>query len=384
MADTETVSDPPLPDDNETGAKRKAQRRKWFTIFAIAVVVVALLWFAYDILFRQGRISTDNAYVNAEMAQVTPLITAPVVEILVGDTDTVKRGQIIMKLDPANAEIAVAEAEADLAEARRRFRQTVAIGQSLAQQVNARGADISEARARLQSAQAEFEKAQIDLQRREALADSGAVSGDELTGARRALAATRAAVAEARAAVAQANASRGAASGELAANQALVDGATIESDPAVMAAKARLRSARIDLANTVVRAPIDGVVVKRDVQVGQRVASGTPVMSIVPMQAVYIDANFKESELQKVRVGMPATATADIYGDDVVYHGRVAGFSGATGSALSLIPAQNATGNWVKVVQRLPLRIELDEKELAKHPLRVGLSTEVSIDLSGR
>ena len=361
---------------------RRAARKTWLIRLAIAIAIIAAIWAIYYFLFAQDRVTTDNAYVNAEMAQVTPLISAQVIEVNVNDTDKVSRGDILLKLDPTNAQIAIAEAEADLADARRRFRETVATGQSLSQQVQARAADIAQARARLASSQAEFEKARVDLRRREALSDSGAVSGEELTSAQRGFAAAQAAVAEARAAVTQATANRGVATGQYAANSALTEGATIESDPAVLAAKAKLRSAQLDLQRTVIKAPIDGVVTKRSVQVGQRVAQGSPVMSIVPLLQVYVDANFKEGQLERVRMGMPATVTADIYGGDVVYHGRVAGLSGATGSALSLIPAQNATGNWIKVVQRLPVRIELDPKELARRPLRVGLSTEVEIDLA--
>ena len=160
-------------------------------------------------------------------------------------------------------------------------------------------------------------------------------------------------------------------------------GSTEDSDPAVLAAKARLRSAQLNFDRAIIRAPIDGVVTKRQVQVGQRVAQGAAIMTIVPVSKVYVDANFKERQLRRVKIGMPATVVSDLYGGSVVYHGRVAGLSGGTGASMALIPAQNATGNWIKVVQRLPVRIELDPKELAEHPLRVGLSTEVEIDLSG-
>jgi len=163
----------------------------------------------------------------------------------------------------------------------------------------------------------------------------------------------------------------------------VVVGSTEDSDPAVRAATAKVQQAWIDLNNTIIRAPIDGVVTQRKVQVGQRVAMGAPIMTIVPVGQLYVDANFKERQLRRVRIGMPATVTADIYGGDVVYHGRVAGIAGGTGSSMALIPAQNATGNWIKVVQRLPVRIALDPKELAAHPLRVGLSSEVEIDISG-
>lgn len=362
--------------------QRNATRKTWLVRLAIGVAVLGLLWGAYYLLFGRNHVSTDNAYVNAEVAQVTPLISAQVTEINVSDTAAVKKGDVLARLDPSNARISVAQAEADLAEARRRFRQTKATGTALSSQVQARGADIAQARARLAAAQADHEKARIDLSRREVLASSGAVSGEELTSSRNAAAAARASLAQAQAAVTMAESTRGAALGELAANDALVRGSTEDSDPAVLAAKAKLDAAKLELDRTVIRAPIDGIVTKRQVQVGQRVTQGNSIMTIVPLMHVYVDANFKERQLARVKVGMPATVTADIYGGSVVYHGKVAGFSGGTGSSMALIPAQNATGNWIKVVQRLPVRITLDPKELAEHPLRIGLSTEVEIDLA--
>ena len=184
--------------------------------------------------------------------------------------------------------------------------------------------------------------------------------------------------------MAQASSQRSAAAGNLAANQALIQGATSNSAPDVLAAEARLRQAQLDLARTVIRAPIDGVVANRTIQVGQRVAAGTTMMRIVPVNSADVDANFKEGQLTKVKPGQPVKLTSDLYGDDVEYHGRVVGFSGGTGSAFALIPAQNATGNWIKVVQRLPVRVALDPKELAAHPLRVGLSMTAEVDVSGR
>ena len=361
---------------------RMEQRKKWLLRLALAVLVIGAIYALWYLLVGRNYVSTDNAYVNAEIAQVTPLISAQATEVRVTDTQAVKRGDILVRLDPTNARIAVAQAEADLAEARRRFRQTAATSTSLSAQVQARGADIAQANAQLAAAQADYDKARIDLQRREALSPEGAVSGEEVTSARKAFAAARAGLEQARAGVATARATQGAAAGELAANDALVSGSTIETDPAVLAAKAKLENAQLDLGRTIIRAPIDGVVTRRQVQVGQRVAQGNPIMSIVPLAQVYVDANFKERQLRQVRIGMPATVIADIYGGDVVYHGKVMGFSGGTGSSLALIPAQNATGNWIKVVQRLPVRIALDPRELAAHPLRVGLSTEVEIDLS--
>jgi membrane fusion protein (multidrug efflux system) len=367
----------------EAKARRGRQRRTWLTRLVLVVAAVAVVWGLWYFLIGRNHVSTDNAYVNAEVAQITPLISASAVEVAVKDTQFVKRGQILVRLDPTNAQIAVAQAQADLADARRKFRQTVAKGSALSAQVNARGADIMRARAQLSDAQAGFAKARIDLQRRQALVSGGAVSGEELTTARNAYASAQAALTAARAGIAQAEAGRTAASGELSANQALVRGLNEDTDPGVLAAKARLASAQLDIERAVIRAPIDGVVTKRQVQLGQRVAQGTPIMTIVPMNQVYIDANFKERQLRGVRIGMPAKVTADIYGGDVVFHGKVAGIAGGTGSSQALIPAQNATGNWIKVVQRLPVRIELDPKELAAHPLRIGLSMEVEIDVSG-
>ncbi|MET0371935.1 MAG: EmrA/EmrK family multidrug efflux transporter periplasmic adaptor subunit [Sphingobium sp.] len=367
----------------EVKADRAAARKTWLIRLALAVAIVASIYGLWYVLVGRNHVGTDNAYVNAEMAQVTPLISAQVTEVLVTDTQAVKRGDILVKLDPTNARIAIAQAEADLAEARRRFRQATATSGSLSAQVTARAADIVQARAQIATAQADMDKARVDLQRREALAPSGAVSGDELTSARKSYAAAAAALDLARAGVAQAEATRGVAAGQLAANDALVSGSTIETDPAVQAARARLESARLDLDRSVIRAPVDGIVTQRRVQVGQRVAQGAPIMTIVPVSQVYVEANFKERQLRRVRIGMPATVTADIYGSDVVYHGRVAGLGGGTGSSMALIPAQNATGNWIKVVQRLPVRIALDPKDLAEHPLRVGLSMEVEVDLSG-
>ncbi|MET0363607.1 MAG: EmrA/EmrK family multidrug efflux transporter periplasmic adaptor subunit [Sphingobium sp.] len=382
MADAASPTFEAEQDHAAKAEQRMTVRKTWLKRLAIVVAVVAIVWLAYYLLVGRNYVSTDNAYVNAEMAQVTPLLSAQAVEVKVSDTQAVKKGQVLVTLDPANARIAVAQAEADLAEARRRFRQTSANSTALSSQVQARGADIEQARAQQATAQSNFDKARIDLQRREALAATGAVSGEELTSARNAFSAARASLAQAQAGIAMAESTRSAAIGQLAANDALVRGSTEESDPAVMAAKAKLDAAKLDLDRTVIRAPIDGVVAKRQVQVGQRVAQGTPIMSIVPLTQVYVDANFKERQLARVRPGMPATVKADLYGGGVVYHGKVVGFSGGTGASMALIPAQNATGNWIKIVQRLPVRIALDPKELAEHPLRVGLSTEVEIDLA--
>lgn len=372
-----------LPDPDERPARLRAARRRWLGRVALLVLLAGAAWAAWYFLIARNRVSTDNAYVNAEMAQVTPLISAAVTQVLVRDTQQVRSGQVLVRLDPTDAQIAVAQAQAELADARRRFRETQATGSALTAQVSARGAEIERARAQLAAAQADVDKASVDLRRRQSLAGTGAVSGEELTNARKDLATARAALATARAAIAEAQSGRSSAQGELAANRALLGGGGEAADPAVQAALAKLEAARVDLQRTVIRAPIDGVVTRRQVQLGQRVSQGAPIMTIVPLRQVYVDANFKERQLRRVRVGMPALVTADLYGGDVVYRGKVAGIGAGTGASMALIPAQNATGNWIKVVQRLPVRIELDPRELAAHPLRVGLSTEVEIDLTG-
>lgn len=360
--------------------ERKKKRKKVIlALLAGKLVLGAGAWLMAD----GDHVATDNAYVNADSAQVTALVSGPVRSVEVVNTQTVRRGQVLFRLDDSDARLALARAEADYLKARKQFGQASATSGSLAAQIGARDADIGQAQAQLASASANLNKARIDLHRRHELAESGAVSGEELTVAQNAYSTAQANLAQARAAVAQASASRGAARESWAANQALIAGTTVDTNPDVAAAKARLDQARLDLERTVIRAPIDGVVTNRQLQVGQRISAGAAVMTIVPVNSAYVDANFKEGQLARVRPGQTVELTSDLYGTDVVYHGRVVGFSGGTGSAFALIPAQNATGNWIKVVQRLPVRIALDPKELASHPLRVGLSMEAEIDVSG-
>lgn len=360
-------------------ARKKKRKKVLLALVAAKLAIGAGFYMFHD----TGHVSTDNAYVSADSAQVTPLVSASVAEVAVVNTQMVRKGQILLRLDDSDARLALAKAEAEYLKARRQFSQTSANSGSLAAQIDARDADIGQAQAQLASAQASFDKARIDLSRRSELASSGAVSGEELTNAKNAFSTAQANLALARAGIAQAAATKGAARESWAANEALIAGSTIDTSPEVAAAKAKVEQARLDLQRTVIRAPIDGVVTNRQVQVGQRIAAGSAVMTIVPVNSVFVDANFKEGQLKKVMPGQKVELISDLYGDDVVYHGKVAGFSGGTGSAFALIPAQNATGDWIKVVQRLPVRITLDPRELAKHPLRVGLSMEAKIDVSG-
>lgn len=369
----------PTIDSNE--AATSAKRRKLFAALGGAVLLAGA---GYWLLADGDLVATDNAYVAADSAQVTPLVSGAVTKVFVANTQNVKRGDILIRLDDTDARLALARAEADYARARRQFGQAVATSSSLAGQVSAGAASIGQAEAQVQVANAALAKARIDLDRRVGIADGGAVSGEELTVVRNAYATAQANLAQAKAGLAQAVASRNSASGSLAANNAMIAGVSVDGHPDVLAAKAKLDQARVDLERTVIRAPVDGVVTNRQVQVGQRVSAGSVAMTIVPIGAVYVDANFKEGQLERVRVGQPVELVSDLYGSDVVFHGRVEGFSGGTGSAFALIPAQNATGNWIKVVQRLPVRVSLDPKELKKHPLRVGLSMEAEIDVAPR
>lgn len=358
-----------MTDTTASPARATARRRRLLTWLAIAVVVGLVLYGLYALLFAGKTVSTDNAYVGAEVAQVTPLVPGPVAAVPAKETQFVHTGDPLVVLDDSDARIAVAQAEAALGQAERKVRGYQANDTALGGQVSARQADLARA-------QADLVRARTDLDRRQNLASSGAVSGEELTTAKNAFA-------QAQAEVAQAQANLRASQGQREANLVLIQGAPLDQNPEVAAARARLDAAKLALARTVIRAPMDGVVSKKSVQVGQQVQAGSPLMSVVPIAAAYVDANFKEVQLKKVRIGQPVTLTSDLYGGDVTFHGRVTGLSGGTGSAFSLIPAQNASGNWIKVVQRLPVRITLDPKELQAHPLRVGLSMKAKIDVSG-
>jgi membrane fusion protein (multidrug efflux system) len=367
----------------DKSAATRARRNRLLGLLALVVVVGGIAYFLYWLLVSSHYVSTDNAYVGAEIALVTPQVPGAVREIRTRETQSVKAGQVLVVIDDSDARLAVATAEADLSRAMRQYRQASETGQSLAAQVRVSAAGLGQADAQIAKARGDVARAEVDMRRRQALAPSGAVAGEELTTARNALASARAELRAAEAARAQAVAAQAAAASTRQANEALVRG-PVGENPEVAAARARVEQARLDLSRTIIRAPVAGIVARRQVQVGQRVAIGAPLMSVVPIQNAYVDANFKEVQLNKVQIGQKVELTSDLYGGGVVFHGRVAGFSGGTGSAFSLVPAQNATGNWIKIVQRLPVRISLDPAELRAHPLRVGLSMNASIDVSGR
>jgi len=363
------------------GNPGNARRRQLLTWVGIIVVLGAVGYGAYYGLYASHYVTTDNAYVGTDTAQVNALVSGPVASINAKETQTVHAGDVLLTIDDSDAKIAVEQAQASLALAERHVEGYQATDLALAGQEGTSQANIARANAMIASAQADLDSAKLNFTRRQNLASSGAVSQEELTDAQdaysKAQAAYTTAVANRDAAVAAAKTS----TGQRQTNSTLFSGVTPDQNPEVLAAKAKLDAAQLALDRTVVKAPTDGIVSKKAVEVGQQVQIGTPLMTVVPIDQAYIDANFKEVQLKDVHPGQKATIVTDLYGKNVVYHGTVRGISGGTGSAFSLIPAQNASGNWIKVVQRLPVRIDLDPAELKAHPLRVGLSTTVKIDV---
>ncbi|MBO3657602.1 HlyD family efflux transporter periplasmic adaptor subunit [Acinetobacter haemolyticus] len=369
--------------DVATDDTMKAKRKKFLGFFMLILILAAILYAIWALFFNHS-VSTDNAYVGAETAQVTSMVSGQVAEVLVKDTQKVKQGDVLVRIDERDAKIQLAQAQAELAKAQRQYKQSQANSRSLNSQVVVRNDEISSAQAQVTKAQADYDRASLELKRRNELAATGAISKEELSKAQSAVSTAKASLELAQAGLAQATSSRKAAESTFAANEALIQGVNEASTPDVLVAKAHVDQAQLDLERTLIRAPVDGVIARRNIQIGQRVAPGTVMMSVVPVSDLYVDANFKESQLAKVKAGQKVTLTSDLYGGDVIYHGTVQGFSGGTGAAFALIPAQNATGNWIKVVQRLPVRISLDPKELAEHPLRVGLSMQADIDLASK
>jgi membrane fusion protein (multidrug efflux system) len=328
-------------------------RRAGLLALGAVVVLSGLCYGGY--WFFDGRYyeSTDDAYVDGDVVQVTSEVPGTVLALNVDDTQTVKAGQSLLSLDQADARIALANAEADLARAVRQVRGLFAQDQEL--------------RAQIEQREQAARTADDDLQRRSGLLADGAISSEELSHARDAVTTTRANVSAARQ--------------QLSQTVAQIDGTTIADHPQVLAAEAAVRNAALALHRTELVSPVTGVIAKRSVQVGERVAAGTPLLAVVPLDDVWVDANFKEGQLQRMRAGQPVTVRTDLYGHQVSYHGHLVGIAAGSGSAFALLPAQNASGNWIKIVQRVPVRILLDPSELQAHPLRVGLSATVRVDL---
>jgi membrane fusion protein (multidrug efflux system) len=359
-------------------------RRKGLVAIAALVAVAGIAWGVHHYLVAQHFENTDNAYVQANVVQITPQLGGTVLAILADDTDFVKAGQPLVRLDGADARVAIEQAEAQLAQTVREVRTLYANNATLQAQVALREADIAKAQAEITRMQAEVQRAQDDVNRRQPLLATGAVGREEFNHATAQLASARSALAGAESARVAAQSARVAASENLASNQVLTSGTTVEQHPNVQRAAARVREAWLAQQRTELVAPVDGYVARRSVQLGQRVQAGAPLMSVVALSSAWVDANFKEGQVRKLRIGQPVTLFADVYGEKVEYHGTVAGLSAGTGAAFALLPAQNATGNWIKVVQRVPVRIALDAKELQAHPLRVGLSMDATVDVTNQ
>jgi membrane fusion protein (multidrug efflux system) len=328
-------------------------RARWLTLIGVAVVLAGAAYGLY--WYRVARFVeyTDDAYVSGNVVAITPRISGTVVAIGANNTQFVKAGDPLVRLDRADAEIDLQSAEARLASTVREVRNLFAVN--------------AELRAEVQVERTALARAQDDYERRLRLARTGAISGEDLQHARDAV---RAAQADLAAAVQRRR-----------ANQAWVDHTTLATNPKVLAAAAAVHAAFLTYARTVLPAPVSGFVAERDVQLGEHVRPGMRLMAVVPLNQVWVDANFKETQLTDMRIGQPVRLTSDLYGSGVVYHGRVIGFGAGTGSAFSLLPPQNATGNWIKIVQRVPVRIAIDPHELAAHPLQIGLSMRAYVDI---
>ena len=361
------LNQPNQPAQADPAAAASATRRKALTLIAATVVLAGAGYGVYWWLALNHIESTDNAYVQGNVVQITPQVAGTVVAILADDTDRVTAGQPLVRLDPADARVALDQAEAQLAQTVRETRTLYANNAGLGAQIGLREAELARA-------QSEVARALDDVNRRAPLLASGAVGQEEFAHVTAQLASARSAQAAAQSALA-------AARDGLASNQSLTDNTSVAQHPGVQKAAARVREAFLALRRADLPAPLDGVVARRSVQIGQRVAAGTPLMAVVALDKLWVDANFKEGQLKNLRLGQPATLTADVYGQKVAFHGQVSGLGAGTGAAFALLPAQNATGNWIKVVQRVPVRITLDAQELAAHPLRVGLSMAVEVDV---
>ena len=353
MSATESAKTSVDTNDSGMAAKDPGKRRRALLIVAGVFILAALLWFLLWFFVLSTRVKTDNAYVGGNQVAISAQVPGTVVAILADDTQHVEAGQVLVKLDGTDADTRLAQARSALAQAVRGVRQ---------QTSSATGADAQVVAARL-----DLKKAEADLKRRLPLIAAQAESPEI--------------VQHLRDGVEQARAAVNAAEAQAAAAHAAIEGTDVAQNPVVMQARANFRAAWVAAQRNAIYAPVSGYVAERSVQLGNSVQPGQQLMTVVPLHDLWIDANFKESQLRHIRIGQPATVVSDLYGGDAEYHGKVIGLGAGTGSVFSLLPAQNATGNWIKVVQRVPVRIALDNKELDKHPLRIGLSTDVTVDI---
>ncbi|MCP1519334.1 membrane fusion protein (multidrug efflux system) [Pseudomonas migulae] len=349
MATAQNTQTSGNPQDTSNPRKRKVM----LVVLSIVVVLAGVGVWGYHEFFGRWNESTDDAYVNGNVVEITPLVTGTVVSIGADDGDLVHEGQVLVNFDPNDAEVGLQSAQANLARTVRQVRGLYSNVDGMKAQVNAQ--------------QAEVQKAQDNFNRRKNLAAGGAISQEELSHARDDLTSAQNALANAKQ--------------QLKTTSALVDDTVVSSHPDVMSAAAQLRQAYLNHSRSTLIAPVTGYVAKRSVQLGQRVQPGTALMAVIPLDQLWIDANFKETQLRDMRIGQPVDIQADLYGSDVKFSGTIDSLGAGTGSAFALLPAQNATGNWIKIVQRVPVRIHINAEELARHPLRVGLSTQVDVNL---
>jgi membrane fusion protein (multidrug efflux system) len=380
MNDTTSQS---VAQSTAAAARASRRRRRVFAVLAVALLGAggaALYW----LIVERGSVFTDNAYVGGNVVQVTPQVAGTVVAIYADDTKLVERGQPLVQLDRTDADANLKETEAALGDAVRSVRELYANENVARTTLDMRRAEIAHARADVDRAKADEARLAAEYERRKQLFAKGFISDENVQNAKSTLEAASAQRAATESAVAQAQAGLSQAQSQLQSKQVLVDATDVEQHPRVLEAAARVREAYLSLARTAVVAPVTGYVAKRNVQLGQRVASGSALMSIIPADQLWVEANFKESQLADVRIGQPVELTADLYGSRVVYRGKVIGLSSGTGAAFALLPPQNATGNWIKIVQRVPVRVALDPAELQAHPLRIGLSMQARVDTRDR
>ncbi len=335
---------------------KKKKRKTLLILLAIICLIVAVGYFAYWFLVLSHYQDTDDAYVSGNQVVIMPQVSGSVTRVWFDDTDYVKKGDILVSLDKTDAQQAFDKAETALATSVRTTRQEMINSKQYQANITLKKVALSQA--------------QADLQRRIPLGKAQLIGREDLQ--------------HARDAVTSAQADLDVATQQYNANQAMLLNTTLENQPAVQQSASAVRDAWLALQRTDIRSPVDGYVSQRSVQVGSQISSSSSLMAVVPDKQLWVDANFKETQLADVRIGQPATIVADLYGDNVVYHGKVVGLDMGTGSAFSLLPAQNATGNWIKVVQRLPVRVDIDPQDLAKHPLRIGLSTLVTVDIANK
>jgi membrane fusion protein (multidrug efflux system) len=346
----------PAPTPAVAPPKSTGKRSIMLRLLLLVIVLALIGWVVWYFIDGQWNEDTDDAYVNGNVVQITPMVPGTVVSIGADDGSLVHEGQLLVRLDSADTEAALAQSEASLAR--------------MVRQVRGLYNGIDSSQANLANRRVDLERARADYARRQSLAGTGAISAEELAHAHDQLAAAEAAV--------------DVSSQKVASDSALVDNSGVASQPDVQAAAAQLRLAFINNARVQIVAPVTGYVARRSVQLGQRVQPGAALMAVVPLEQVWVDANFKETQLKYMRLGQPVTLHADIYGGGVDYNGHVESLGIGTGSAFALLPAQNASGNWIKIVQRLPVRIALDTDEVRKHPLRIGLSMSVDVNLHGQ